>query len=216
MNIDFIQTKYDDKIIEKIFPSEMENKSKLISLDSRSFIGDNDEDKMNDYLKRSVLLGGITYNWIITLSGKIYHITPQNKASNSSLFELFSERISREIPEYCPQYKIDSKTLERNPNNVISSICLEEDPNDILSAPSGDQKSALINLLAYLIKTNDLSSSKIINRDIIPKIQYIKDSIGEKAYKNNMLELITTVAYAYLITKKESEINLVEISDIVV
>ena len=215
MAVDYIQIQYDFKDIEKIFSSTMEEKSKLVSLDSKSFLqGVDEETKIADYIKRTVLTGGTSYNWIITLSGKIYHVTPENKSAKSSLFELFSERISREIPEYCPQYKIDVNNLEKYPDDVITSVCLEENPNDVLSVPTRDQKSALIHLLAYLIKENNLTASKIINRNEIPKLQHVKRNIGEKAYKNNMTELVIAVTYAYIATKKESEIKLNKISDL--
>lgn len=215
MKVDYVQIKYTLKDIEKIFPSTMEEKSKLISLDSRSLLQEVEEKKkIDDYVKRTVLTGGTNYNWLITLSGQIYHITPENKSSKNSLFELFSERISKEIPEYCPQYKVDTKNPEKYPDDVITSICLEEDPNNVLEAPSGDQKRSFINLLAYLLKSDELSSSKIINRNEIPKLQYIKDSIGEKAYKNKISELVVASAYAYFITKKESEIILNKTSDL--
>lgn len=215
MNIEYVQIKYDVKNIEKIFPSTMEENSRLISLDSRSFLQDTDEkNKIVDYLKRIVLTGGTSYNWIISLTGKIYHITPDNKSAKNSLFEFFSERISKELPDYCPQFKIDTNNPDKYPDDVITSICLEEDPNDVTKVPSGDQRDSFINLLAYFIKNNNITASKLINRNEIPKLQHVKDGIGEKAYKADITSLVVASTYSYLLTKKESEIVLVKTSDL--
>lgn len=215
MNIKYIQINYDGKNINDIFPCKKEN-PELITVDSFQFnnlhgkIFEKSEDMIKDYINREINTNnklGIYWDWIITKDGKLYKITPDEKAAHCSTFEYYSNRISVELPKYCPQYQNDLADFTKIPDQVIESICIETD-NTSNGQPNNDQNKLFINLLAYLFKNKDLRPSSILTRSMLAKSENIKSHLGHMYYKNNISELVIASSYALIITKKENEIGI--------
>lgn len=214
MNIEYIQINYDGKD-DDIFPCKKED-PELITVDSFQFnnlhgkMFDNSEDMIKDYINREIATNnklGIYWDWIITKDGKLYKMTPEEKAAHSSVFEYYSHRISVELPKYCPQYQNDVTDFTKIPDQVIESICIETD-NDSDGQPNAKQNRAFINLLAYLFKNKNLRPSSILTRSMLAKAENAKAHLGNVYYKNNISDLVIASSYALGITKKENEIGI--------
>lgn len=218
MTINYVDITYHPTIYTKTFPLE-KKETKLICLDSFQFNNlhgkefDDSENMIRDYVNReynSSNKSGVYWNWVITLDGKIYKMTPNKQAAHCCVFQYYSERISKDLPEYCPQYKIDTEDFTKTPDQVIESICLETKPSaeDLDLQPTKEQRNSLIDLLAYLLKENNLKTFNIITRSMIAKIDNLKKSLGHQFYKNHISELVIIASYAMMQIKKESEIGI--------
>ena len=206
--IRYTQLNYENE--NEIFPSEMDGNTRVISLDAKMFDTHgqtfvDDDSKIKDYLIREVQhfnKFGTYYNWIITSMGGIYHITPSNKAGHSSIFKLYSSKISNFLPEYCPLHEIDIKNLDNIPDKAIESICLE------IYKPGGSfnmiQENTLKDLLAYLMQQNKkIKPFNIINRSDIPRINTDKQSVGIETYKDSISKLVVLSSYALKLSRED-------------
>ncbi len=217
MKVEFIQINYSDKQKEN-FPSEMEGNVKLISLDSKRIQGvhgkvyDTSDETVKDYIIRELDSGalGTYYNWFITRNGTIYHITPNNKAGHSSVFKLYSSRMSIAFPEMCPQHKVDVTDLSNIPDKKIISICTElpeDSDSDIILTQH--QEYALQNLLSYYFKNVDgLTPKDVLSRHCLTRDTNEKETLGHKAFKTNITKLVVLTSYALMTSRKEPEIEL--------
>ena len=209
--IRYTQLYYDEEKEQEIFPSKMDGKPRVVSLDAKMFRTHghtdfaDDDSLIKDYLIREVQhfnKFGVYYNWIITSMGNIYHITPSNKAGHSSVFKLYSSKISKFIPEYCPLHDIDVKDLNNTPDKLIESICLE------INEPGGSfnmiQENTLKDLLAYIMQQNEkIKPFNIINRSDIPRMNVDKQSIGIEAYKGRLSQLVVLSSYALKLSRED-------------
>lgn len=206
--IRYTQINYENE--NEIFPSEMDGNTRIISLDAKMFDTHgqtfvDDDSKIKDYLIREVQhfnKFGTYYNWIITSMGNIYHITPSNKAGHSSVFKLYSGKISKFLPEYCPLHEVDIKNLDNIPDKAIESICLE------INGPGGSfnmiQENTLKDLLAYLMQQNKkIKPFNIINRSDIPRINTDKQSVGIETYKDSISKLVVLSSYALKLSRED-------------
>ena len=204
----YTQISYENE--NEIFPSEMDGNTRVISLDAKMFNTHgqtfvSDDSKIKDYLTREVQhfnKFGTYYNWIITSMGNIYHITPNNKAGHSSIFKLYSSKMSKYLPEYCPLHEIDVKDLSNTPDKSIESICLE------INEPNGSfnmfQENTLKDLLAYLMQQNKkIKPFNVINRSDIPRINTDKQSVGIEAYKDSISKLVVLSSYALQLSRED-------------
>lgn len=210
--IRYTQIHYDEKNEKEIFPSEMDGNVKIVSLDARMFNShgrqniETDDSRVKDYLIREVQhFGklGLYYNWIITSMGNIYHITPSNKAGHSCVFRLYSSKVSKLLPKYCPLHEIDIKEIDNIPDKAIETICLE------ITEPNGSinmiQENTLKELLAYLMQQNkNLKPFNIINRSDIPRTNVDKSSVGIQAYKDSITKFVVMSSYALKLSREDT------------
>ena len=221
MDIEYTQLEYSEEQKEN-FPSEMEGNPVLISLDSIRINGthgrhyDSEADALKDYMLREFdsKQYGTYYNWFITRTGKLYRITPDNKAGHSCVFALYSSRIRQTFPDMCPQHKVDVTDLSNIPDKKIISICTElsEDPED--KPLTNNQELTLRHLVSYYMKNTGIRPKDIMCRSHITRRDSEKEILGHKAYNNHIADLVLMTSYALMTSRKESEISLRKIYSI--
>jgi len=221
MEIEYVQLEYSDEQKEN-FPSEMEGNPVLISLDSMRINGTHgkhygsEENAIKDYLLRQFKSKqlGIYYNWFIDRDGRLYHITPDNKAGHSCVFALYSTRMSKVLPSICPQHKVDVTDLSNIPDKKIISICTELSENPEDKPITTDQEFTLKTLISYYIKNAGIKPKDVLCRSNLTRRDIEKEILGHKAYNNNITELVLMTSYALMISRKEPEITLKHERDI--
>ena len=216
MTINFTKVQFSSEKEKEIFPSEMEGNPVLISLDSRRINGvhgkvyDDSDDVIRDYLIREMDSGalGTYYNWFITRNGRIYLITPSNKAGHSCVFSLYSSRMSMALPKMCPLQRMDVSDLSNIPDKKIISICVEESADEESDKISPQQEASLKQLLAYYFKNVEgLAPKSVINRKQITREERVQESLGCKAYED-IADMVVLTSYALMTARKESTIIL--------
>lgn len=164
---------------------------KLIALDDIKLNGDDDKDKINNYLKTNIV-----FDYIILSNGKIHKITPPNYRGNACKFDVYSQRLIKELPKLCPILTKYSKDLL--PDQAIISIACESTNN---GRPTFEQEASLKNLIAYLMNRYSITPSKLLTRSMIPGREKKKQELGHSYYKTNISDLITIASYSLRMSK---------------
>ena len=205
MELEIKQLEYPEDSEIKFYESSDEN-FKMISVDD-AILTDmyhkddvTSDEKIFAYLNRN---NKVLYDYMITLDGTIYKITPPHKRGNASKCNLYSSRMCKELPDFCPLYEQVNEDATQ-PDVKIVSICVESLVNS--NIPTNNQKYSLDHLLAYLFKKYTIPASKLITRNMIPKDEKKKRDIGHKYFSDTITNLILLASHGLSINEKDDVI----------
>ena len=216
--MEYTQIKYSEEIEKNRFPLQKEEDIRLIVLDTANLNNGkefkSDDDKVLNYLSKQK----ITYDFIITRTGKIYKITPDNKCGNCLKLNLYSEYASKLLPDYCPQTDGSIYPHKKTPDQTGISILVECDNDPLTNIDNGSlsdyTKESLEDLIAYYIKVYGVSSKYIIGRNKLPKLESDINRFGPSFMKDDSVMYILIISHAMAISKNDSNIELVKSSEL--
>ncbi len=209
MDLNVKQLEYPEDSDIKFFDSDSED-FKLISIDEAILADeyhkeDSSDEKVLSYMNRG---NKVLYDYMVTLDGTIYKITPPHKRGNASKFNLYSSRMCKELPDLCPLYELEDENAAP-PDVKVVSICVESSIKS--NVPTNKQKYSLEHLLAYLFKKYTIHASKLITRNMIPKEEKKKREIGHKHFSDGVVisNLILLASHGLSIDEKD-DITIIE------
>lgn len=202
MTLEIKQLEYPEDSDIGFIDSDDEN-FKLISIDDAILTDAYHENETSDnkilaYLNRG---NKVLYDYMVTVDGTIYKITPPHKRGNASRYNLYSSRMCKELPDLCPLYELGDEE-DTTPDIKIVSICAESSVKS--NNPTTKQLYSLDHLLAYLFKKYTIPASKLITRNMIPKDEKKKRETGHKYFSDTITNLILLASHGLSINEKDT------------
>ena len=217
--MEYTQIKYSDEIENKLFPLQKEEYIRLIVLDTANLYNgksfETEDDKILNFISEQKKS---TYDFIITKTGKIYKLSPDNKCGTFLKLDLYSEFISRLLPDYCPQTDGSIYPHKKTPDQIAISILIECDNDPLTNIDCGVltdyTKESLEDLIAYYMNVYGISSKYIIGRNKLPKMDSDVKRFGPSFMKNDSVTFILIISYAMAISRNDPNIELIKSFDL--